>query len=206
MMRRTAFILLLLSLVPESVGAQDEERYAEYYGDGIRAYTESRYEEALENLYRAFAARQNPYPLELIIRAHDFQGNCSARNKAANMLTDLFPAESVPPPQRCYRTGTLHLKCAPGETRVRVDGSFDAACNSRMRVPTGRHRVESGGVALEVDVREDSHTVASLGAGRTDFERPRQARTTPSEHPRDLFRQDLLEDPDMPASFQFRRK
>lgn len=202
-MKLTLLIFVLTLLPATAVGQTNEERYAEYYGDGMRAYTEARYEEALEHLYRAFAAKQNPYPLKLIIRAHDFQGNCSARERAAAMLQDLFPAKSIPPPQRCYRTGTLDLRCPHDVRKARIDDSFDVACGSATQLPVGRHHVRAGDIALNVEVAAERSTVASLDGGRSrvDIQTRKRARRGPS---RPLLRQDLGDDPDMPASFRFR--
>ena len=102
---RTTLIVLALLATPFGVGAED--LYSVHSGDGIRAYTESRYDDALKHLYRAVAVRPTPVTLKLIVRSHDFQGNCTARGKAVELLAAHFPREPAPPVQRCARVGRL---------------------------------------------------------------------------------------------------
>lgn len=201
------FVLITVLLASTTAYAQDdEERYAEYYGDGIRAYTESRYEDALTNLYRALAVKQTPLALKLIVRVHDFQGNCTARERAAEMLRDAYPQTAIPPMQQCEVTGVLHVQCAPDDGTVRVNGAFDVTCGAPVRVPIGTHELsnQSLGAAIHVDVVRDQTTVANLTMRPHKWgldERHKQV----VELPRQWLRPGLLSDPDMPRTFKWKR-
>lgn len=171
-----------------------ELRYEEYYGDGIRAYTEERYEAALDNLYRAFALKQTPYALKLITRTHDFMGNCSARTNTAELMKDLYPGETAPPAQRCTQTATVDIVCARGQGRVRVDDSFYVDCGTSVEVPAGKRRFENvfSSMAVELDVDAGDTAKAWLTA------KPHKWLASESVPIR------LRADPDMPRTFKWK--
>lgn len=206
---RAAFLtFLMLSIAATAAAQESADRYAEYYGDGIRAYAESRYDDALTNLYRAMAVKPNPFALKLIARVHDFQGNCSARDNSVTMLKDLFPGEKAPPAQRCATVGEVDVVCAPDEGTVRVDGEFDARCGMRLRLPVGTHELEntSFGTVLLVEVVRGDTITANL------YLRPNKWYLDPDQRvrarvalPSRWLRPGLRVDPDMPRTFQWKR-
>ena len=157
--RHTTWLLaILLGCLPLDAVADDHaDLYATHYGDGIRAYTEARYDDALRELYRAFAVRQSPLALKLIIRSHDFQGNCSARKRAAEMLSELFDGQDTPPPQLCRTVGTLRIECAAPSGTVVIDGKFEVECGSAVDVPVGEHRIQPRNVAAATVVEVEAN-------------------------------------------------
>lgn len=203
-------MLSAVFLAPGALAAQDAQarQYAEYYGDGVRAYAESRYDDALTNLYRAIAVQPNPFALKLIVRIHDFQGNCSAREGSLSLLSEMFPSERSPRPQRCAVTGELEIRCAPVDGEVIVDRQFTARCGTAILVPIGSHRVENTriGAVTDVHVSQDRSTVAELllrpNKWYLEPTAPRRAKGTLPErwvHPK------LVVDPDMPRTFEWKR-
>lgn len=198
--------LVVVLLAPHTVLGEDElpREYVAHYGDGIRAYTESRYDDALRELYRAYAIKQTSYALKLIIRSHDFLGNCSARERAAQMLGDTFSA-TAPAPQMCTHTGLLHIECTT-EGNVRIDGKFDAVCGTTVRVPAGRHRVVSQrlGSAVLVDIPANETTVASIQPSPTKWYLGDAGphKWSPNDPVADS---ELRRDPDMPRKFDVKR-
>ena len=198
----TPLLTVLLCSISASAAAQQDERYAEYYGDGVRAYTESRYDVALTNLYRALALKPSPYVVKLIVRVHDFQGNCSARDASSKILSELVPGASVPPAQRCVNTGEVTIQCAPQVGEVRVDDEFVAKCGARLRLPSGPHRLANTklGSVIDIDVRSGERVVADLMLRPNKWYRSKRRADLPQKwsYPR------LVNDPDMPRTFRWK--
>src|SRR5690554_7504216 len=58
-----------------------EIAHADFYGNGLRSYTEGNYVEAIDHLFHAFALRPSAEVLRLIVRSYDFMGHCDAAQK-----------------------------------------------------------------------------------------------------------------------------
>lgn len=196
-MRSFVAILVLMLTFPSPAFAQEgdeAERYEAYLGEAMRSYVEGRYDDALDDFYRAFALQQSAFTLKFIARSHDFTGNCSARASAVDLLGDLFPRASAPPPQRCAEVGELELRCASRE-RVVVDDSFRATCGTTVLIPAGRHTVhyESLGLRRTVTIDVGGRAVAAfLPPAKWDAYRGRASTN-------------LVQDPDMPQTFEVRK-
>ena len=116
--------------------------YATYLGDGMRDYTEGRYDEAVAKLFRAYALRPEPQTLSLIVRAYDFMGHCTARARQAAMFTEAHPGRQPPAPQRCAQPATVTFACETAESPLRVDATIEARCNTPIQLAPGPHKVE----------------------------------------------------------------
>ncbi len=205
-MRYLLPIVCLLLTASSAFADEAEDRYAALYGDGIRAYAESRYDDALTHLYRAVAVKPNPFALKLIARSHDFQGNCSARNHVITMLSDLFPRERAPAPQRCAEVGEVRIECGLEAGAVRVDGAFDAPCAATVLLPVGDHVLQktSMGPIVRVAVKRGTPSVATMLVGPDKWYLDAASRRV-VQLPSRWIRPSLLEDPDMPRSFEWKR-
>lgn len=134
-----AAVGLWLSAAPAH--AQSSPSYAAYYGDGLRHYTEGRLSEAVEHLYRAYALRDEPATLSLIIRAYDEMGHCDAVERQLEIFALAHPEQKAPQARRCATTGQIELRCKGGQRPVRVDEHFEVACGKTVSVPVGERRL-----------------------------------------------------------------
>jgi len=154
---------VLAAIVFWSLPAMGQD-YATFYGDGMRFYAQGHYNEALENLYRAYAAKPSPDLLSLIIRTHDFAGQCSAVERQVGLFKDLFPRQKAPTAQVCENPGTLEIKCTPHASQVMINHTMRAHCGTSVKVPPGKHTVHSEELneAKVFVVEAGSTTVATL--------------------------------------------
>ncbi len=119
------------------------EAYAEYYGNGLRSYTEGNYVEAIDQLFRAFALQQSPDLLRLIIRSYDAMGHCDAAQKQRTFFQDLYPRDLAPPPDQCQSTAALTIECTPVRTPVTVNYVIDSYCGATLNLAPGNIHIES---------------------------------------------------------------
>ncbi len=119
------------------------EAYADFYGNGLRFYTEGNYVEAIDHLFHAFALRPSIDVLRLIVRSYDFMGHCDAAQKQRVFFQELYPRESVPPADQCKETATLTIDCTPTRTPVIVNHVIDSYCGATLNVVPGKVHVES---------------------------------------------------------------
>lgn len=123
--------------------------YAQYFGDGLRAFGEGNYERAIPSLLRAYALDLKAETLSLVIVAYDRMGFCDAAARQTEVFKAVHAAEQPPEPSRCAQAGTVELECVgvagslTGET-ARVDGRFEVACGRALRLPAGEHEFTVG--------------------------------------------------------------
>lgn len=134
----------VVSLVPiQSLYAQDDEAWSRLFGEGMRAWAESDYDRALEMLYQSYALRPTSYNLSLIVRSHDFLGECAAVERQLGEFRLLYKKSDLPTVQICRESGTLVVSCPGGAVgaRVFVDARDRGECGDTLELPAGQHTV-----------------------------------------------------------------
>lgn len=124
-------------------GAEEgDQLWASLFGEGMRAWAESDYEAALDSLYQAHALKPTAYNLGLIIRSHDFLGQCRAAIKQREEYASLYDERDRPVLQRCAVVSTLEVTCPVGHARLEVwiDGSRAGRCGEALLVSAGEER------------------------------------------------------------------
>lgn len=141
---------LLVGTLSTPVSAQSSrtpqtsnEAYADFYGNGLRSYTEGNYVEAIDHLFHAFALRPSAEILRLIIRSYDFMGHCDAAQKQRVFFQEIYPREAVAPPDQCKQTASLTIDCTPIRTPVTVNYVIDSFCGATLNIVPGKVHVES---------------------------------------------------------------
>ncbi len=154
---------IFLSIILFSNSAFGEE-YANYFGDGLRLYAQGHYNDALESLYRAYAIKPSAEVLNIIVRTHDFAGQCSAVERQLTLFKELFPREKSPKAQLCAEPGELRIECTPHASQVMINHTMRAHCGTTIKVPEGTHTVHSDELneAKTFAVKKGETTVAKL--------------------------------------------
>lgn len=132
----------------QGASAPDESLWSKVFGEGMRAWAESDYDAALASLYQAYAIKPTAYNLSLIIRSHDFLGQCQAAIKQREEFVELYGERAQPVLQSCAVVSTLQVTCPEGYKRLEVwlNGYKAGMC--------GEELVASAGEQLEVSLPE----------------------------------------------------
>lgn len=140
-----ATILMVLTSVSGDVKAQssplvpgpESDSYATYYGDGLRHYTEGRYDQAVESLFRAYALRPTASVARLLVRSYDFMGHCDAAQRQIEFFREVHPRTETPQFQRCKEPAQLKITCEPLGAEVKVNRMIDTYCGATLSVAGG---------------------------------------------------------------------
>lgn len=151
--------------------AQEDELWARIFGDGMRAWAESDYDRALEMLYQSYAIKPTSYNLSLIVRSHDFLGECDAATRQRDEFKGLYTKVKSPRLQYCASSGTLIMECPESREglRVRISGRERGLCGEAIVVPVGSHEVSVSdvGYAASVTIKKAKvhrHALASASS------------------------------------------
>ena len=142
-------LVALLGGVPQvaaqqgGAGSPDEQLWSRTFGEGMRAWAESDYEVALEKLYQSYALKPTAYNLGLIIRSHDFLGQCHAAHNQRKEYAALYGERDRPVLQSCAVVSKLKVTCPEGYARLAVwlNGSKAGLCDEAL-VASARGEVE----------------------------------------------------------------
>lgn len=114
-----------------------------HFGDGMRAWAESRYEDALTHLYRAYALKPSARTLRMIVLSHDFLGDCEAAHTQRVLHREEYASAPAPKLQRCSDPAVLTLQCEDSSAEIFVNDRKPAHCGRSLRLPAGEHRVRA---------------------------------------------------------------
>ena len=159
------FLGLALGAPARAQGQEaDAPSYAAFYGDGLQAYAEGRYGEAVAHLFRAYALRPSPHVLKTIVRSYDFMGHCGAVERQLQWLREEHPRQVQPALQRCVAPGTLQLECTPRSTPLVIDNMIEAQCGTALRLTEGTHVVTAVelGISQRVEIMAGEVSTATL--------------------------------------------
>lgn len=163
----------------QNVQAQEDKRedplWSKVFGEGMRAWAESDYEVALENLYQAYAIKPTAYNLGLIVRSHDFLGQCHAALKQRKEYKALYGERDQPVLQNCAAVGSLTVTCPEGYKKLEVwlNGHKAGYCGDVLTAVAGKVEVSVPHVQYVVDVEVDeSRALVHEVALRVEEKRP----------------------------------
>ncbi len=129
-----------------SVQAQqsdDERLWSSTFGEGMRAWADSDYERALTLLYQSYALKPSSYNLSLIVRSHDFLGECHSALRQKNEFIRLYGKDKQPRLQICDEVSTLMVECPEGygALEVWVRSKKLGVCGESLSLLPGTHEV-----------------------------------------------------------------
>lgn len=154
----------------QSVSADEqpasERDYGIYYGDGVRHLAEGRYDEAVDDLFRAYGLGPSAHVMELIIDSYDSMGHCDAARRQIGFFDARHGDEGEPQLDRCAQTGQLVIDCDAVGRRVQINRHRRARCGEVVEVPAGEdHRIAWSGARfgkpVSVAAGERRHVKAS---------------------------------------------